>query len=222
MKFGIFKISLLVLSLCAPSLCAQHWSTGASSAQADRCNFSSERFGQRYIVADFNNDQKPDSITLISLGQHGGQNLFGVRLCDSARPVRLLTFESSEPSVIVTAIDLNQDGSPDIVVEQSFTQRRIEVWLNDGRGGFQKARVADFAIPDTRAPCSAGMPLKERGNFPPRAHLRRGKKLGMETAKLPTICCYSPNRYRRSLTAQVQKELGGPNLSRAPPLPIQI
>jgi hypothetical protein len=219
MKFGFFKIGLLALSLSAPSLFAQHWSVGAPSARADwGCNFSTERFGQRFIVADFNNDQKPDSITLVSLGQHGGQNVIGVRVCDYGRTASLLTFESNEPSIIVTAIDVNQDGSPDIVVEQRYTQKRIQVWLNDGHGGFHKAHLADFAIPDTRAPSSVAAPSKERYNSTPRVHLRRGTKLSIQTAKLPTAYRYSPGRDQWSFTVRAQKDLGGPNLSRAPPV----
>src|ERR1700739_1706947 len=223
MKFGFFKIGLLALSLSAPSLRAQHWNVGAPTARADwDCNFSSGRFGQRFIVADFNNEQKPDSITLMGLGQHGGQNVFSVRVCDSGRTVSLLTFESDETSIIVTAIDVNQDGSPDIIVEQPYTQKRIQIWLNDGHGGFQKANVADFANPDTRAPRTVAASSKGRHHSPPRAHLRRGKKLSIQRAKLPPTCRYCRSRYHRSPTMRVQKDLGGPNLSRAPPIAIHL
>ena len=51
------------------------WKRRPPSVQADRCDFSSERFGQRFIVADFNNDQKPDSITLMSLGAEAKMSL---------------------------------------------------------------------------------------------------------------------------------------------------
>ena len=217
MKFVFLEIGLLALSLSAPPLRAQDWSVGAPSAGADRCNLSGERFGERFFVADFNNDQVPDSITLMSLGQHGGKNVFGVRICESGQTVSLLTFESNEPSIVVTAIDVNQDGSPDIVVEQRYTQRRFEVWLNDGRGGFHKADLADFANPGTRAPCTVEAPSKGH-HSPPRAHLRRAKKLSIQTAKLPMACRYSPNGYHWSFSVRVQKAVGGPNLSRAPPI----
>jgi hypothetical protein len=222
MKIGFFKIGLLALSLSAPSLRAQDWSHNAAWAGADwGCNSSSERFGQRFIDADFNNDQKPDSIALMSLGQHDGQNVFGVRVCDSGRNVSLLTFESNEPQVIVTAIDVNQDGSPDIVVEQRYTQKRIQVWLNDGHGGFRKAHVDDFANPGTRAPCSVTAPSKGR-YYPPRAHLRRGNKLSIQAAQLPATCRYCPCLYRWSLTGRVQKDPGRPDLSRAPPIALHL
>ncbi|HMG84949.1 MAG TPA: VCBS repeat-containing protein [Terracidiphilus sp.] len=221
MKFGFLKIGLLALSLSAPSLGAQDQSVGVPSAGADHCNFSGERFGQRFIVADFNNDQKPDSITLVSLGQHGGQNVFAVRVCDSGRAVSLLTFESNEPSPIVTAIDVNQDGSPDIVVEQRYTQSRIQVWLDNGHGGFHKANVADFANPDTRASCTVAA-LSTGRHSPSRAHVRRGKRLSIQTAKLPTAHRYSPGGYHWSFSVRVQKDLGGPNLSRAPPIALHL
>ena len=222
MKSGFLKIGLLALSLTAPSLGAQDWSMGIPSARADRCTFSTEHLGQRFIVADFNNDQKPDSITLASFGQRSGQNLFSVRVCDSGRTMSLLTFESNEPAIIVTAIDVNRDGSPDIVVEQPYTQKRIQVWLNDGHGGFHKANVADFANPDTRAPCTVAASLKERHHSPRRAHLRRGKKLSIQAAPLPTARRYSPSRHHRSLIVRVRKDLGGPNPSRAPPIALHL
>lgn len=221
MKFVFLKIGLLALSLSAPPLRAQDWGVGAPAAGADRCNLSSERFSERFIVADFNNDQEPDSITLMRLGQHGGKNVFGVRVCDSGQTASLLTFESNEPSIVVTAIDVNRDGSPDIVVEQRYTQRRFEVWLNDGRGGFHKADVADFANPDTRAPCTVAIPLKGR-HSPPRAHLRRPKKLSIQTAKLPKAWRYSPSGYHWSFSVRVHQDLGGPNLSRAPPIALHL
>jgi hypothetical protein len=222
MKFGFFKIGLLALSLSAPSLYAQDWSVDAPSARANwGCDFSSERFNQRFIVADFNHDQKPDTITLMSFGRHGAQNLFGVRVCVSGQTVSLLTFESNQPSIKVTAIDVNQDGLPDIVVEQRFTQKRIQIWLNDGHGGFHKANVADFANP-TRAPSNVVATSKRRHNSPPRAHQRRGKKLRIQTAQLLTVCRHSCSRYHRSLTVQVQKDLGGPNPSRAPPIAVHL
>jgi hypothetical protein len=222
MKLAFLKIGLLALSLSAPSLCAQDWSVGTPSSQADRCNFSTERLGQRLIVADFNNDQKPDSITLMSLGQHSGQNVFSVRVCDSGRTMGLLTFESNEQWIIVTAIDVNRDGSPDIVVEQRYTQKRIQVWLNDGHGGFHKANVADFANPDTRAPCTVAASSKGRHHSPPRAHLRRGKKLSIQAATLPAASRYSPSRYHRSLILRVRKDLSGPNPPRAPPIALHL
>lgn len=222
MKSGFLKIGLLTLLLSAPSLRAQDWGVGTQSARADRCNFSTDRFGQRFIVADFNNDQKPDSLTLMSLGQRGGQNVFSVRVCDSGRTMGLLTFESKEPSIVVTAIDVNQDGSPDIVVEQSYTQKRIQVWLNDGHGGFHKANVADFANPDTRAPCTVAAFSKGRHHSPPRAHRRRGKELSIQAAALPSARRYSPSQYHRSLIVRVRKDLGGPNPPRAPPIALHL
>lgn len=221
MKFGFLKIGLLALSLSAPSLRAQDWSVGTLSARPDRCNFSTERLGQRFIVADFNNDQKPDSIALMSLGQHSGQNVFSMRVCDSGRTTGLLTFESNEPSIIVTSIDVNQDGSPDIVVEQRYTQKRIQVWLNDGHGGFHKANAADFAIPDTRAPCTVAASSGQH-HSPRRAHLRRGKKLSIQGATLRTASRYSPSRYHRSLIVRVRKDRGGPNPPRAPPITLHL
>lgn len=218
MKRGFLQIGLLALFLAAPCLRAHHGGVGPLSVKADRCNFSSGQFGQRIIVADFNNDQKPDSISLRSLGRHSGENAFGVRVCASGRTESLLTVDSSDPSITVTAIDVNQDHSPDIVVQQLYTQKRIQVWLNDGHGEFHKAHTDAFTYSDTRAPCTVSAPSKRRHNSPRRAQLRRGTKLNIQRAELPPTSCYSPSRNIRSLTVTVQRYLGGPNLSRAPPI----
>lgn len=221
MKCSFLKIGLLALSLAAPSLGAQHSDVVSPSAKADGCEFS-EHFGQRFIVADFNNDQMPDSISVRSLGQRGGKNTFRVHVCASGRTVSMLTIDSSDPSITLTAFDVNQDHSPDIVVEQLYTHKRIQVWLNDGHGGFYKTHADAFRNPDTRAPCTVSTPSNERHNSPRRAHLRRGTKLSIQRAKLPTTSRYSPLRNVRSLTAQVQLGLGGPNLSRAPPVALNL
>ena len=222
MKHGLFKFGLLALSLSAASLIAQSARAGVWSADGGGCDFSGERFGQRFIVADFNNDQKPDSITLRSFGQTAGQNQFGLRVCASGGTASLLTIKSSESSIVVTVIDVNQDGSPDIVVEQRYTQRRIQVWLNDGRGEFHKAEAGDFEAEDTQAPCKVSAPSDGRHNSPRRAHLRRGNKLSIQKADLPTICSYVPSRYHGSLLFRVLKDLGGPNISRAPPSALHL
>ena len=222
MTSGFLKIGLLVLTLFAPSLRAQDGSIGSQPAQADRCNFSTERLSQRFIVADLNNDQRPDTIALMSLGRQSGQNIFSVRVCDSGRTVSQLTFESNERSIIVSAIDVNQDGSPDIVVEQRYTQKRIQVWLNDGHGGFHKAKIADFVNPDTRARCTVAASSIEQHHSPRRAHLRTGKRLNIQAAPLPTIRRYSPSLYHRSLVVRVQKYFDGPNPSRGPPAALHL
>src|SRR5579859_7060851 len=146
MKSVSFHLGLVALALSAPFLHARDGRVGAPSTVTDHCNISGERYGQRFLVADLNNDEKPDRITLMGFGQHDGLNTFRVRVCDSAGGVSLLSFESSERSIDVTALDVNQDGSPDIVVEERFTQKRVRVWLNDGQGRFHKATEADHLI----------------------------------------------------------------------------
>lgn len=218
MKFGIFKIGLLALALAAPFLCAQH---ASGSAPLDGCSVASEGLAQRFVLADFNNDEKPDSISLWGLGRRGGKSAFGVRICVGGRLVDLFTLDSSDPSIALSAIDVNHDHSPDIVVEQLFTQKRIQVWLNDGHGRFHQAHADSFRSADARAPNTVSLPAKER-HSPRRAQLRRGTKLSIQRAKLPTTSRYSPPRRLPSLTARYLQEPGGPNLSRAPPVAVSL
>ena len=57
---------------------------------------------------------------------------------------RQLTFQSQERSLAIAALDVNHDGAPDIVVERALTGERVQVWLNDGRGGFRHVDARRF------------------------------------------------------------------------------
>jgi len=89
--------------------------------------------------------------------------------------------------------------------------------LDDGHGNFSTARVADLAIPTGPARYRVVAEEAGRRNPPPRAHRRRGKKLSIQTAKLPITRSCSPSRYLLSPVRRIQQEPDGPSLSRAPP-----
>jgi hypothetical protein len=117
-------------------------------------------FGQPLAAADFDNDQRPDGAILLTAGEFEGRRLFQIRLHVSAGTNHELTFESNETALAIATTDVNRDGVPDLVVEQVFSRKRIQVWLNDGHGKFRPARVEDFPT-STQVPSGWRLPFQQ-------------------------------------------------------------
>lgn len=146
-----FRLILALLVLAAPSLRAQDGLRGALSKMGAASNLPRISFGQILAAADFDNDQKPDGALLLNVGEIDGQRLFRIELHVSAIGNQNLTFVSKDTELAISALDVNQDGMPDLIVEHAFTHKRLQVWLNDGHGRFRRARVEDFPqTTDTR------------------------------------------------------------------------
>lgn len=101
-------------------------------------------FGPMLAIADFDHDNKPDGAVLVGSGRVLGKNNFRIELHLTDNKNSELTFESTESRLSITALDINNDGATDVIVEQPFTHRRLHVWLNDGHGRFHEARIEDF------------------------------------------------------------------------------
>lgn len=158
MRSPRFPIFLFSLFLAATSLWAQDGLRGAASKIGSTPSLLRNSFEHRFVAADLDNDQKPDGAVLLDAGNLNGQKLFRIELHFTAGENNELTFESNETALTLSALDVNQDGAPDIIVEQAFTHKRVQVWLNDGHGLFRKARSEDF--PSAPAPsCQWGSPL---------------------------------------------------------------
>jgi len=140
----IFPIFLISLFLMAPVLWAQDGLEGAVSKVGHGPSLLPNSFEHRFVAADFDNDQKPDGAVLLDAGNLNGQKLFRIELHVTAGENNELTFESNETALTLSALDVNQDGAPDIIVEQAFTHKRLQVWLNDGHGLFHELRGEDF------------------------------------------------------------------------------
>src|SRR5262245_3538859 len=148
MKAQSFAGSLILaamLALTAPSLRAQDGLEGALR----RVNFAPS-FGPTLAIADFDRDKKADGAVLVDSGLPRGQCGFQIEIHFSGRENVAFTFQSTEAVHSVSAWDIDRDGDTDVIVEQPFTEQRLQIWLNDGRGNFQSGRIEDFPSPPTR------------------------------------------------------------------------
>ncbi len=157
MRSTFLRIFLVSLALAAQTVWAQDGLPGAESKAANAPWLRSP-LTSRLVAADFDNDQKLDGALLIDAGVIDGQRMFRIELHVSASENRNLLFASNDPSLAISALDVNSDGMPDLVVEQAFTHKRLQVWLNDGQGGFRRARAEDFPSL-TETPCKWQAPL---------------------------------------------------------------
>ena len=147
------KIVVIVLALTGSSLWAQDGLAGALSRATDGPpTILQSPFAQTLAAADFDGDNKPDGAILLDPNWLRPQNSFRtIELHFTGHKDTDLTFQSTEADLTISALDVNGDGTIDIVVEQSFTHKRLHVWLNDGRGRFRKVRAESFPSTEERS-----------------------------------------------------------------------
>jgi hypothetical protein len=163
MKHRLLPLSLVMaagLACSTPQAGAQDGLKGAL-ARADLTSSKSVRtpFQQTLASADFDGDNKPDGAVLVDTGwlpPRGGRRT--IELHFTGRAITNLTFETTEVALAISAVDVNRDGAPDIVVEEPLTHKRLQVWLNDGHGDFRQARADDYPVSGTATGQQLGCP----------------------------------------------------------------
>ena len=144
-------------------------------------------------AADFDNDQKPDGAVLNEAGLLNGKRAFRIEIHVTAGTNNAITFSSNEPGLAISALDVNRDGAPDIVIEKAFTHERLQVYLNDGHGTFHMVRTEDYPTSDP-----ASRPWRARLNqLPPVFCLpvSHGSDIGVE---------HQVSAIRRNLSSSVK------------------
>lgn len=144
-----------LLSLVLPSL---HADGGLD--RAIRLADWSDPLGGRLAVADFDRDQKADAAVLLRPQLFPPAGGYRVEVHFSGRPSLGFTIHSSAGAVGVTARDIDNDHDSDLVVEQSFTAKGVQVWINDGQGGFQEGRLEDYPDLDNEEPLTLRTPWR--------------------------------------------------------------
>jgi hypothetical protein len=213
----ILRFVLAALALAAPSLWAQDGLGGALSRLGAPTSLLHEPFEQRLAAADFDNDQKPDGAVLLETGQSHGQKTFRIELHITTGNNSELSFESNESALAITSSDINRDGTPDIVVEQTFTHKRLHVWLNDGHGSFHEERIEDFPFSGRESPYQAGAPSP--GQVWPALYLpsKLGSELVVVKAAAPSFGSSTSGQHIRPIASTRQTRVDEPNPSRGPP-----
>jgi hypothetical protein len=167
------------------------------------------------VAADFDSDQQPDGAVLVRGGARDGGDSFQIELHVTAGPDSILTFSSPETALSMLALDVNQDGTPDIVVETTFTHQRLGIWLNDGHGSFRKVKNEDYPSQgDSSFRWHRRMPLQcfPALDFPPRTPLA----LDSATKRLSGVDDATHQMYWHRVILK-QSVARAPNSLRGPP-----
>jgi hypothetical protein len=148
------KLALLTaLLLMAPWVWAQDGLEGA----LPQANLG-RPFHQNLAAADLDGDNKPDGAVLIESGWLAHSSLRTIELHFSGRANTNLSFESNQDELAISVQDVNRDGAADIIVEQAISHKRIQIWLNDGRGTFRKVNTEDYPSVDKGNQAQADTP----------------------------------------------------------------
>lgn len=151
LRKSIVGILMFLAIISVPALKAQDGLRGAMSADEHEGASLLARSTQ-LAAADFDNDQQPDGALLREAGLMNGEQAFRIDFHVTAGANKSITFSSNEPGLAISALDVNRDGAPDIVIERAFTHERLQIYLNDGHGAFHKVRAEDYPSSDPAWP----------------------------------------------------------------------
>ena len=147
LRLSVVRILIFLALACVPGLEAQDGLRGALSAGEQR-GIAVSAHSPQIAAADFDDDQKPDGALLREAGPLNGERAFRIEIHVTAGPNDSITFSSNESGLSISALDVNRDGTPDIVIERAFTHERLQIFLNDGHGVFHKVRTEDYPSSD--------------------------------------------------------------------------
>jgi hypothetical protein len=137
----LYKALSVILLLAAAGVLNAQEGLSEAFARLDTCSTPANNlFGLSVATADFNHDQHADGALLIRKRQR-----FRIEVHLRPHRVSAFSFASNLPALAMFAFDVNGDGSPDLVVQDLFSRKRLFVWINDGQGGFHSVSADDYA-----------------------------------------------------------------------------
>jgi hypothetical protein len=144
MKLSRWLCAIVSLVFLTPATWAQDGLRAAMSRFESPAQLGQDTFSQQIAAADFDNDQQPDGAVLLDVGQANGLRSFRLEIHLTAGTNTGFVFSSAASALSISALDVNADGLPDIIVQKTFTHERLQVWLNDGHGSFRKVNSEDY------------------------------------------------------------------------------
>jgi hypothetical protein len=210
-----------VLMLAAGVLHAQDGLEGAVARLNRAASFAqpvTALSGPTLAAADFDGDNKPDGAVLLSPDLFRGQSNPQVELHFTARNNADITLAPSDAPLSLIALDIDHDGDVDLIVEQSLTHKRLQIFINDGHGDFSKGRIEDYPLTATPAREQLSPPQQLDGpalSLPPQRGSELSLMMSCHIAGRPP----SAGERASSLTAISSIFLAfSPASTRAPPL----
>jgi hypothetical protein len=209
------KRRFLTLVMAAVVLSASAWAQDGLRGVLSRESYR-PRLWPTVAGADLDGDTVPDAAVLVDDGRTllpGSTHTIEIHL--TAQRNARLTFRSQETSLAIAALDVDHDGATDIVVERAITRERLQVWLNDGRGGFRHVDALLFPEPP---PVPVHVENRESHNAPCAALPPAGRtRLAFTASRAAPIQARSS--YRRLVAAGLLScsRAIAPTSSRAPP-----
>jgi len=163
--------------------------------------------------ADFNHDGYLDGALL----PRSGNNL-SIEVYLRSDHVERVSFRSNRADLTISALDINHDGSPDLVVEDPFWRQRLFVWLNDGKGKFSAASVTDYPSTPHDNHSKATRPLRDDDSnaLVESSKFRDWDAVGFlkREPSIPPL-----NHFIRKFVRGITLSHPAPNLVRGPPFP---
>jgi hypothetical protein len=207
-----------ILALLAPCLWAQDGLQGAlSRSNVELRSHLGRPFLPTVAAADLDGDNKADGAVLIDSGWEQSA-VHRIEIHFTGRVNAALTFESDEPTLAISALDVNRDGATDIVVEQPFSHKRLKVWLNDGHGGFHQGRTEDYPAAagseSQRAHCQSERQYDPVLCLPPRIDFEIATVRVADFPAIPSSCRNNPE----VITWIAETRATAPRSPRSPPL----
>ena len=209
---SLFKTTaIFLIVLLAAALHAQNGLSDAVALVRATPDFCSTLFGPSLVTADFNNDRQPDVAFLLR-----AKNTFRIEVHLGRQRISRLAFASSLSNLEIAALDINHDGSPDLVVEDPFSRQLLFVWLNDGSGSFHAVEV-DHLPAQLEKQDPGFVPASHRRDYLPAACPGKLKIRQSSTSSFPILDSANLVLIPSPLASHGSNAPSSPNLLRGPP-----
>src|ERR1043166_5767407 len=105
-----------------------------------------------WALGDLDGDHETDVAISREVAQRDSSYLYRVELKLSQGEGGSFTFANTDAlGVNITAVDVDGDHDLDLVINGRFLRQRIDVWINDGKGGFSQNLHNLYSAPEDRA-----------------------------------------------------------------------